>query len=99
MWMDTSAVAIEPEAAATLGALRTELTRLGCGFRNCGVHGLIFSPRNTGGFNIEHGLLHYWDLGINIYLDKVRALEALAALPNNIGQEKVCGSLLEIVTE
>lgn len=99
MRMETGAVQSGAGKINAVSELRTELTRLGCGFRDCGFHGLIFAPRNTGGFNFEHGLLHYWDLGVNVYLNWDRAHERLASLPNNAGQAKALGSLLEVEPE
>jgi hypothetical protein len=105
MWMETiesvetSVEAYNTEKTIATSVLSSELMRLGCGFRNCGFLGLIFAPRSTGGFNFEHGLLHYWDLGINTYLNWDRVHERLASLPNNAGHEKVRSSLLEIGLE
>jgi hypothetical protein len=102
MWMETmetGIAAFEADSADAVDALSSELARLGCGFRNCGFLGLIFVPRSTGGFNFERGLLHYWDLGVNVYLDWDRAYERLSSLPSNAGQEKVCVSLLEIESD
>ncbi len=99
MWMETMETSVAVSGADrtdALSALGSELARLGCGFRNCGFLGLIFAPRSTGGFNFEHGILHYWDVGVNIYLDWDSACEKLASLPHNAGQEKVRGALLEL---
>ena len=99
MWMETmetSVAAFGTDSAGALGTLGSELARLGCGCRNCGFLGLIFVPRSTGGFNLENGLLHYWDLGVNVYLDWDRTMETLSSLPTNAGQARVCRALLEI---
>jgi hypothetical protein len=99
MWletMETRVAAPGADSADALGTLSAELARLGCGCRNCGFLGLIFVPRSTGGFNFENGLLHYWDLGVNVYIDWDRALETLSSLPTNAGQRAMSSSLLEL---
>ncbi len=88
-------VAVNGNGKLDMDALRMELSRLGCGFRFCGAHGFIFAPQHSGGLNIENGALHLWDLGVNVYLNLESAHQKLSALPNNIGYEKVCRSLLE----
>jgi len=80
----------------TLGA---ELTRLGCGFRECGVHGFIFAPKNSGGLKIEEDCLHFWDTGVNVYLNLESAHRTLTALPDNAGQDTLRGCLLNIDPE
>lgn len=82
-----------------MDSLGAELTRLGCGFRECGIHGFIFAPRNSGGLKIEEDALHFWDAGINVYLDLESAHKTLTALPDNAGQETLCGRLLEIASD
>lgn len=99
MWLETmeSGVATcSANSAGTLGTLGAELSRLGCGCRNCGFLGLVFVPKSTGGFNLENGLLHYWDLGVNMYLDWDRTLETLRSLPTHAGQQAVSRALLEL---
>ena len=83
----------------SMDALGAELARLGCGFRQCGIHGFIFAPQRSGGLKIEATSLHFWDLGVNVYLDLESALERLGSLPDNAGYETICGSLLEIEPE
>jgi hypothetical protein len=87
------------EAQMDMDALRTELTRLGCGFNECGIHGFIFAPQRSGGLKVEATSLHFWDLGVNVYLSLESALEKLGSLPDNAGYETICGSLLEIEPE
>jgi hypothetical protein len=82
-----------------MDTLDAELARLGCGFRECGIHGFIFAPQNSGGLKIEDGCLHFWDVGVNVYLSLESATQKLGSLPNNVGYEKVCNSLLEIEPE
>ena len=79
--------------------LGAELQRLGCGVTYCGAHhGFIFEPR-TGGLNIEHGALHFWDTGVNVCLNLKSAKQVLATLPNNAGIADVRKSLLSIDPE
>lgn len=82
-----------------MDALADELRRLGCGFRECGIHGLIFAPQNSGGLKIEDGLLHFWELGVNVYLNTESACRKLSSLPSNAGYEMLCSSLLELEPE
>lgn len=82
-----------------MDALAAELRRLGCGFRDCGIHGFIFAPQNSGGLRIEDDCLHFWDLGVNVYYKLETARERLAMLPDNTGYECVCSALLEIEPE
>ncbi len=84
---------------APMDALSAELGRLGCGFRECGCHGFIFVPQNSGGLKIEDHCLHFWDLGVNAYLDLEAAFGRLASLPDNAGYEQIRVSLLEIEPE
>jgi len=99
MWLETMESSVATAVAdrtEVLNTLREELARLGCGCRNCGFLGLIFVPRSTGGFNFDKGILHYWDLGINVYLDWEHAMGVLSELPANAGQECVSRTLLEM---
>jgi hypothetical protein len=83
----------------TMETLSAELARLGCGYRECGMHGFIFAPRNSGGFKIEAECLHFWDLGVNVYLSLESARQKLDSLPDNVGYESIRSSLLDIEPE
>jgi len=89
-------VAMSGNGGLNMDTLRLELNRLGCGVRFCGMHGYIFAPQNSGGLNIENGSLHFWDLGVNVYLSLDSAQEKLTSLPNNVGHEKICRTLLDV---
>lgn len=86
----------ETHEQSDMDRLKAELARLGCGSQYCGVHGFVLAPQRSGGLNIENGLLHFWDLGVNAYLRWESAHQALASLPCNAGYEEVRQSLLQL---
>ncbi|MCH7909840.1 MAG: hypothetical protein IIB38_09520 [Candidatus Hydrogenedentes bacterium] len=76
--------------------LRSELHRLGCNVRSCGIHGFVFEPQRSGGLNMENGKLHFWDYCVNAHFDVAVAMETLAELDDGIGYEGVVDALMKL---
>jgi hypothetical protein len=70
--------------------LHSELHRLDCGHKWCGLHGYLFHPEKTGGVKIVGTRLQVWGCCVNIQMDLPEAAEVLRALPDGAGHKKLC---------